>query len=452
MAPSDFSKKAKGKKSMLRLALTVLLLAILMIILFTPVDDTSFRESDFYQDTMEGLDSVRNVLDRQPSGKVHIGWGQASITPESPVRLTGNHWQPFDTIYDPVYVRSFIFSNDYHKIALISYDLWIVHPQLAKAISKAVEATDLGITGIYFTASHTHSSVGGWGRGLLGKLVMGGNNHKMVDLLVQSTLTSLEAANTNIEASVIGFGAVSTYNMVINRLDRDGLVDDKIRLLKAKNRLGEQAVFTTFSAHPVYMDKNLNALSSDYPGPLLTYVKELDSIGFASFGAGAMGSHSPVRAGPFVYENLLQYSRHLKDYIAGAEDGITMDSTDILRFAQWPVTMRSPHFRITDHWRVRSWLFHAVLGKNTGYITCLRIGNTVLVGLPVELSGEFYSQFEAICRQKGISLMITSFNGNYLGYVNPEKYYFTISKPETREMNWYGPQAGEYIVALVNEL
>ena len=48
--------------------------------------------------------------------------------------------------------------------------------------------------------------------------------------------------------------------------------------------------------------------------------------------------------------------------------------------------------------------------------------------------------------------MITSFNGDYLGYVNPEKYYFTISKPETREMNWYGPQAGEYIVALVNEL
>ena len=437
---------------MLRLAFTVLLLAILMIILITPVDDTSFRESNFYQGTMARLDSVRNVLDQQPSGKVRIGWGQSGITPESPVRLTGNHWQPFDTVYDPVYVRSFIFSNDYHKIALITYDLWIVHPQLAKAVSKAIEATDLGITGIYFTASHTHSSVGGWGSGLLGKLVMGGNNKKMIDLLVASTLTSLEAANINIEESVMGFGAAPTHNMVVNRLDRDGAVDDKIRLLKVKNQLGQQAVFTTFSAHSVYMDKNLNALSADYPGPLLTYINGLDSIGFAAFGAGAMGSHSPVRTGPFAYKNMQQYSRNLTSYIAGVEDSIAMDSTGILKFAQWPVTMRSPHFRITDQWRVRPWLFHAVLGKNTGDITCLRIGNTVLIGLPVELSGEFYPQLDAICEQKGISLMITSFNGNYLGYVNPEKYYYAIRKSETREMNWYGPQAGEYMVALIGEI
>ena len=437
---------------MRRLVLTVLLLAILMIMLFTPVDDTSFRESDFYQGTMARLDSVRNVLDQEPSGEVRIGWGQSSITPESPVRLTGNHWQPFDTIYDPVYVRSFIFSNDYHKIALISYDLWIVHPQLSEAISKAVEATDLGITGIYFTASHTHSSVGGWGSGLLGKLVMGGNNRKMVDLLVQSTLTSLEAANANVGESVVGFGATPTHNMVVNRLERDGPVDDKIRLLKVKNHLGQQAVFTTYSAHSVYMDKNLNALSADYPGPLLTYVKELDSISFAAFGAGAVGSHSPVRTGPFAYENMLQYGRNLASYIAGVEDNITMYSTRILQFAQWPVNMRSPHFRITDHWRVRPWLFHTVLGKNEGYITTLRIGNTLLIGLPVELSGEFYPQLDAICKQKGISLMITCFNGNYLGYVNPEKYYYAIRKSETREMNWYGPQAGEYMVALISEI
>ena len=48
--------------------------------------------------------------------------------------------------------------------------------------------------------------------------------------------------------------------------------------------------------------------------------------------------------------------------------------------------------------------------------------------------------------------MMTCFNGNYLGYVNPEKYYYAIRKSETREMNWYGPQAGEYMVALIREI
>ena len=437
---------------MLRLLRAFVLLVILAIVLFTRVDDSPFQDSEFYQSTMANLDSVLTVLDSQPSGKVRIGWAQANITPVNPVRLTGNHWKPFETIDDSIYVRSFIFSNNHHKIALISYDLWMVHPRLAEAVSKEIKASNLDITGIYFTATHTHSSVGGWASGLLGKLAVGGNDPKMVDHIVRSTLKALRLADRGVQESVIGFGSVPTENMVRNRLDKDGLLDNEIRLLKMQNQSGEQAVFTTFSAHSVYMDKNLNVLSPDYPGSLLTYINELDSISFASFGAGAVGNHSPVRTGPFAYEKMTQYSRNLADYIALNEDKITLDTTGILKFVQWPITTRSPHFRITDHWRVRPWLFHTVLGKNAAHITCLRIGNTVLLGLPVELSGEFYPKFRAICREKGISLMITSFNGDYLGYVNPAKYYYTIRKPETREMNWYGPQTGEYMVALINEM
>ncbi len=92
------------------------------------------------------------------------------------------------------------------------------------------------------------------------------------------------------------------------------------------------------------------------------------------------------------------------------------------------------------------------MGVSDASITALRVGNTVLVGLPVELSGEFYPKFDAICKRRGLSLMITSFNGKYLGYVNPESYYFTLNHSETRGMNWFGPQNGEYFVELVNKI
>jgi hypothetical protein len=41
--------------------------------------------------------------------------------------------------------------------------------------------------------------------------------------------------------------------------------------------------------------------------------------------------------------------------------------------------------------------------------------------------------------------MVTSFNGGYIGYITPVKYY-DVDHYETRTMNWYGPGTGEYIV------
>ena len=70
----------------------------------------------------------------------------------------------------------------------------------------------------------------------------------------------------------------------------------------------------------------------------------------------------------------------------------------------------------------------------------------------MELSGEYYHLFDKICTERGLTLMITSFNGDYLGYVNPEEYYYTIRHAETRDLNWFGPQNGEYFVELVNRI
>jgi len=40
--------------------------------------------------------------------------------------------------------------------------------------------------------------------------------------------------------------------------------------------------------------------------------------------------------------------------------------------------------------------------------------------------------------------MVTSFNGGYIGYITPLKYY-DVDHYETRLMNWYGPGSGEYM-------
>ena len=68
------------------------------------------------------------------------------------------------------------------------------------------------------------------------------------------------------------------------------------------------------------------------------------------------------------------------------------------------------------------------MGEYKPRVSVLRVGNVLLVGLPVELSGEYYSEIAELCNRKGLSLMITSFNGWYLGYVNPEKILLHFEK------------------------
>lgn len=421
--------------------------------LFTTVDRTPFTKSPFYHKTLNNIDSVGKILVQLPNDSVTVAWAENNIVPENPVRLTGNHWDPYESVYDSIFVRSFLFANQYQKILLLNYDLWIMHPHLANKIKKRIFAANLGINEIYFTASHSHSSIGGWASGILGNMVVGGNNDATLSFIIDQTEGAVIKANANLQPGQFGYQQFDTQSMVENRLDKiNGKVDSWIRVLKIRNEVGDQVFFNTFSAHPVFMDKHMNVVSADYPGSFVKELTAVDSVTMASFAAGAMGNHSPVRHGPFQYQGLIDYGIKLADVVIKREDEIHMTAVTTLKFAQIPINLRSPHFRISNNIRVRPWLFKLALGEHPSFISILQLGNTVLLGLPVELSGEYYAELETYYKAKGLSLMVTTFNGNYLGYVNPKKYYDKIRKAETRDMNWYGPENGEYFVALIKEI
>lgn len=422
------------------------------VVLITPVDKRDFRNTPFFKTTMDRLDSIKHALNDQKQGPVEIGWGKANITPPLPVRLTGKNWTPYKQVYDSVYLRAFIFSNGFQKIALISYDLWIIHPHLASSMKERIKEAGLGITGVYFTANHSHTSIGGWATGLLGALIVGGNSAQTLDFLGDRTLDALKSANSRLQNVAVGYGEIATEKMVANRIDTAGFLDNKLRLLEMRTYSHEQAIFVTFSAHSVYMNKDINTLSADYPGAFIEALEASDNLDFASFSPGATGSHTPVGRKPFERAKMQAYGEKLADYVFQAQELIQLDTAAVFKYIEWPVSLRSPHFRVSNNWRLRPWLFKALMGKPQPTITALRIANTVLVGLPIELSGEYYVEFQEICNKKDLNLMITSFNGTYLGYVTPEKYYYSLKTAETREMNWYGPQNGEYFVSLIKDL
>ena len=52
---------------------------------------------------------------------------------------------------------------------------------------------------------------------------------------------------------------------------------------------------------------------------------------------------------------------------------------------------------------------------------------------------------------KQLHLILTSFNGGYIGYVPKDKWY-DLPKYETRSMSWYGFDNGAYFLEMIKML
>ncbi|MDH4092387.1 MAG: hypothetical protein OEV24_18160, partial [Cyclobacteriaceae bacterium] len=125
------------------------------------------------------------------------------------------------------------------------------------------------------------------------------------------------------------------------------------------------------------------------------------------------------------------------------------DSTLVMH--RIPLLLGDSQAKVLKNWRIRPWLFALVFGDYPAYLTVLRLGNIVMLGTPCDFSGEFDPSLDLLAASHGLQLMVTSFNGGYVGYVTPDKYY-DVDHYETRLMNWYGPGNGEYMKRCMEQL
>jgi hypothetical protein len=168
------------------------------------------------------------------------------------------------------------------------------------------------------------------------------------------------------------------------------------------------------------------------------------------FMAGAVGSHSgkvPEQGWSCVDVMSQEVS---KGFLANRDKLVTIrDSTLVMR--KVPLLLSPPQVKVLPDWQLRPWTFDLAFGDYPEFLTALRIGDVVMLGVPCDLSGEFNHGFDSLAAIHGLNAMVTSFNGGYIGYVTPGKYY-DVDHYETQLMNWYGPGNGEYIEKCMQQL
>ena len=436
-------------KKFLRWSLGVVsALALMAVALIGPVDDSPIATKEFYTKTIHRLDTFRPLV-HAPNTPLRASWTKVNITPTSPMPMAG--YAPrdhFESVHDSLYVRILALDNGGIQCFIISADLLIFPPALKnKIIQKKNENRFL-----YFTATHAHSSLGAWDDSVIGNLILGSYNEPWLDSLADKIQLAMDKAARHLEPATLRYFQTDASEYVENRLDpARGQVDGLIRGLKITLEDGRAGLLASYSAHPTNISHLSRALSGDYPSSLVGRA-EHHGFDFAMFASSTIGSHRAKGFSETEFAMCDSLAARLFTKVNAAQMISIKDST--ISTSIIPIDYGPSQLHLLQNYKVRDWAFNFLFRKLKGDIRYLKIGNIILLGMPCDFSGEILVRdgLGKMAEDKGEKLLITSFNGDYVGYITDDSHYAHAEQEEVMAMNWVGPHFGSYFSEIVKKI
>lgn len=419
----------------------------LFLLLFRPVNSKGYNKAEQIKqfETQMNLEMARAV--RGPGIEFKAGWARRSIIPKSKVPIASYGIRPdFEGVHDTVYASVFVFDNGISEAALVTVDLLIFPPALYEYLSDSLGERTLQT--MYFSASHTHNGPGGWLKGPAAKFIAGTFNQPYLELIGNQIIDAYSEAKQKVSKSSISFNQLTEKRFVKNRLIRKDEKDSTLRYIILKNEFGQKSAIVSYSAHPNCISHKIDEISRDYPGEISISL-EKNGYEMTAFIAGPVGSMGNECMGLKNYECTGLIGRNISEKIENHPEHPLEASQAIIQTGKIDLPLESPSPRVLKDWTVRPGVFKFLLGEQDPYISYLKIGDIILVGTPCDYSGLLANKIYR--NHPNQKIIITSFNGNYGGYITPDRY-FDLDENETREMNWYGYGSGSYFNLVIGNL
>ncbi len=438
------------KKYISKVFIAALCLFILLGALVAPIDHTPLEQQPFYHRMAAKLDTFR--LNTHPGlGATRVGWSKFSIVPDQPVPMAG--YKPrkkFTDIHDTVFIRVLAVGNGAATVFLISADLLLFPPALKDAINTKLQTPPSDF--VFYSATHTHTSLGGWDASILGEVLMGEYRAGWIEEVANRTLQHMRVASESMQPAEVNYWDIDASKYIDNRIDSNSAVDGKFRGLQITKADGKKALLFSIGAHPTMINKKFTSLSGDYPAETMKLLSK--KYQFTQFLAGAIGSQRfKGFQGTHDFE-LTGKVGILFDSIINSAKATRLDSIPVIKTGRIKIEHGPSQLRLSQNLKLRDWVFRAINGPLEGEISVLRMGDLLILGTPCDFSGELakLQDFEGLASRNGMRLIITSFNGDYTGYITEDSHYLNDNDEELRILNWVGPHFGEYYGEIIRRL
>jgi hypothetical protein len=198
------------------------------------------------------------------------------------------------------------------------------------------------------------------------------------------------------------------------------------------------------------LSSDVMEFSGDYPGYWQRAVEQATG-GMAVFLAGGVGSHGPV-AGAKGFAGAERLGAALAERLVARLPQTALNRQAILDVRAVNLVLPELNARISDGVRLRPWVAQRLLGaREECVIQAFRLNDVVWVSTPCDYSGELVLGLKDQLRARGADAVVTSFNGGYVGYVIPTRYYH-LSGYEPRTMSFHGPNVADYFDETIRAL
>jgi len=352
-------------------------------------------------------DPPRLLARESGDGALRAGAARVQLSPPYPVVRAGyGPPRPEARRSDsPLYARALVVEAGGVRFGIVSADLLLVPGDLARELRDS--ASRLGISELWVSATHAHSSFGGFDPALLPELAGTGRFRADVRAaLLGGCSQALEKAAAALRPSRWEVGAGAAPELA---LSRQGGEEPDARLTRIRISSGAEQVaqLVVFGAHPTLHPRD-DVLSPDYPGFLEA---ELEAEGgVAIFLPGAVGNTMPqapdkASSTPGRFASLLL--AHVRAIALAPE-------REHLGFARVLVPLPRPDSgRLVPRLAKRAGdNLLCASAPRAAELSLVELGNLRLLAIPGEITAPAATPLEQAAGARAVSGV-----GGYLGYV-----------------------------------
>ena len=431
-----------------------------------PTYKSGFKDKRYYKEALAVIEQHGKLsshgspqgVPRTAIGRFEAGWGLSSITPPIGTPLAGfgdRKGKPSTGVHDEIFVKALAFSDGTDKAVIVGADMLIIPENVAELVRVRVsQQTPLTANDILFNASHNHSGPGAFAPGLASKAFSGAYDPNIPDFLAVAFTEAIVKAYHSLEPAKMMHGSVDAPEYIRNRTRSDGTVDSELSYMFVEQEDGDRCFLVSYSAHPTILGADNMQFTGEYPGFLMRRITEQTGAEAIYLG-GAVGSMSPrppEEKDPF--DRCRAMGTALADKVLRAVANTTLfkDKVDVASIG-FPIRLPPFQLRLSENWRISKFLF-PILGVDTdGWMHAVRIGDVALVGTPADFCGEISVELKSRTNNRVGNLWVLSFNGDYVGYISPDRYYYKDEKGgygyERGLMSWIGPDQEAFTVSLI---
>ena len=445
---------------------SVVVVATVVVCLDT-VDTRPYFKESYYSETTARF-RASATTNRLAHGELSAGFGSTRLTPvlnatedspsegkfrSMPLAGYGNRkGKPATGVHDDVFVKALALKVGNRLGVMVGADALIIPPEVTEmAVKRLSIESGLSREQIYLGATHTHASLGGWGEGKVAEAFSGEFQPGARVWFSECIVMAVQNALSDLKPALFGHGHFSAPEFIRNRLVGElGSVDPEFSFGVVRQDGGKTAVLGVFGAHATILSAGNMEFSGDYPG-YWQRAMEKATGGVALFLAGGVGSHSPVSGGK-SFEGAEKMGEALAQKLVAILPETRLTNQVTLGLIGLDITLPPFNVRLSDSARLRPWLAERLLHSDRRtFLQVFRINDSIWISSPCDFSGELALGIKDSLAVHGMKASVTSFNGDYVGYVIPSRYYH-LGGYEPQLMSFYGPNVPDYFEEMMRRL